>query len=105
MPDPVLFVHSVRDTFERMGDRDTVVLVDGGSDGGRQNEFEEEDDVLVLMASNFDDAVSGMYEVFTSTNATEDYAAVNKVVLYKELDEDKVIYHGELGKGAMGEFF
>ncbi|KAE9156174.1 hypothetical protein PF004_g32690 [Phytophthora fragariae] len=38
MPDPVLFVHSVRDTFERMGDRDTVVLVDGGSDGGRQNE-------------------------------------------------------------------
>ncbi|KAE9261777.1 hypothetical protein PF008_g32767 [Phytophthora fragariae] len=38
MPDPVLFVHAVRDTFERMGHRDTVVLVDGGSDGGRQNE-------------------------------------------------------------------
>ncbi|KAE8892317.1 hypothetical protein PF006_g32723 [Phytophthora fragariae] len=89
MPDPVLFVHAL---FA------VAVVV-------RAAEFEEEDDVLVLMASNFDDAVSGMYEVFTSTNATEDYAAVNKVVLYKELDEDKVIYHGELGKGAMGEFF
>ncbi|KAE9330430.1 hypothetical protein PF001_g398 [Phytophthora fragariae] len=38
MQDAVLFVHAVRDTFERMCDLDTVVLVDGGSDGGRQND-------------------------------------------------------------------
>ncbi|KAE9141000.1 hypothetical protein PF007_g443 [Phytophthora fragariae] len=38
LADAVLFVHAVRDTFERMCDLDTVVLVDGGSDGGRQND-------------------------------------------------------------------
>ncbi|KAE9049476.1 hypothetical protein PR001_g3279 [Phytophthora rubi] len=78
MPDAVLFVHAVRDTFERMCDLDT---------------FEEEDDVLVLMASNFDEAVPGMYEVSTSTNATKDFAAVNKVVLFKEFDEGKNHLH------------
>ncbi|KAE9362052.1 hypothetical protein PF008_g439 [Phytophthora fragariae] len=39
------------------------------------------------MARNFVEAVSGMYEVSTSTNATKDFAAVNKVVLFKEFDE------------------
>ncbi|KAE9031166.1 hypothetical protein PF005_g438 [Phytophthora fragariae] len=79
MQDAVLFVHAVRDTFERMCDLDTV--------------FEKEDDVLVLMARNFVEAVSGMYEVSTSTNATKDFAAVNKVVLFKEFDEGKNHLH------------
>ncbi|KAE9141001.1 hypothetical protein PF007_g442 [Phytophthora fragariae] len=45
------------------------------------------------MARNFVEAVSGMYEVSTSTNATKDFAAVNKVVLFKEFDEGKNHLH------------
>ncbi|KAE9046254.1 hypothetical protein PR003_g1905 [Phytophthora rubi] len=67
VPDPVLFVHAVCDACERMGVRDMVALVDGGSGGGLLNdgaradaaalvvhaaEFEDEDDVLVLMLTS-----------------------------------------------------
>ncbi|KAK1934400.1 Protein disulfide-isomerase [Phytophthora citrophthora] len=45
-----------------------------------------------------------VYVASTSTDVTEDAAAVNKVVLYKKFDEGKVVYDGEFEKEALGEF-
>ncbi|KAL4161032.1 hypothetical protein PRNP1_001589 [Phytophthora ramorum] len=58
-------------------------------------------DLLEKLADADDLAV---YVASTSTDVTEDAAAINKVVLYKKFDEGKVVYDGALEKEALGEF-
>ncbi|CAI5720672.1 unnamed protein product [Peronospora effusa] len=49
------------------------------------------------------DAIA-VYVASTSTDVTEDAAAVNKVVVYKKFDEGKVVYDGEFEAESLGKF-
>lgn len=79
--------------------------------------MKESNDVLVLVVFGAEEKVSHtllkklaadddqvVYVISTSTDVTEDAAAVDEVVLFKKLDEGKVIYNGKVEKEALGEF-
>ncbi|KAG1693848.1 hypothetical protein DVH05_022768 [Phytophthora capsici] len=64
----------------------------------------EEGEARTLLEKLADADDLAVYVASTSTDVTEDAAAVNKVVLYKKFDEGKVLYDGEFEKEALGEF-
>ncbi|KAE9347376.1 Protein disulfide-isomerase [Phytophthora rubi] len=91
----VKIVESAEELEEIKEANDVVVFVVVDAEEG------ESRTLLEKLADADDQAV---YVASTSTDVTEDAAAVNKVVLYKKFDEGKVIYDGELEKEALGEF-
>ncbi|RLN96359.1 hypothetical protein BBJ28_00007918 [Nothophytophthora sp. Chile5] len=64
----------------------------------------EEGDARSLLEKVADADDLAVYVASTSTDITEDAAAVNKVVLYKKFDEGKAVYEGEFEKEALAEF-
>ncbi|KAF4317208.1 hypothetical protein BBO99_00003714 [Phytophthora kernoviae] len=64
----------------------------------------EEGEARTLLEKLADADDLAVYVASTSTDLTEDVAAVNKVVLYKKFDEGKVVYDGEFEKEALGDF-
>ncbi|KAH7462954.1 Protein disulfide-isomerase [Phytophthora ramorum] len=64
----------------------------------------EEGETRALLEKLADADDLAVYVASTSTDVTEDAAAINKVVLYKKFDEGKVVYDGALEKEALGEF-
>ncbi|KAG7399817.1 hypothetical protein PHYBOEH_007816 [Phytophthora boehmeriae] len=64
----------------------------------------EEGETRTLLEKLADADDLAVYVASTSTDVTEDAAAVNKVVLYKKFDEGKIVYDGEFEKEALGAF-